>query len=69
MQWASARLVAVIGEGWPEAEKHDVQLLAEALVRLAISYITAPSESPEATAAAVAELLGPFIDRALGVGS
>ena len=40
-------------------------LLAESLVRLAISYVTAPSGSPEATAASVVELLGPFIDSAL----
>ena len=42
------------------------QLLAESLVRLAISYVTGPSGSPETTAASVADLLGPFIDRALG---
>jgi AcrR family transcriptional regulator len=64
--WATARLSAVIEEGWPQASKGDVKLLAEALVRLAISYITNPSEKPEETAAAVAALLGPFIDRALG---
>jgi AcrR family transcriptional regulator len=64
--WATARLSAVIEEGWPQAPKGDVKLLAEALVRLAISYITNPSEKPEETAASVAELLGPFIDRALG---
>jgi AcrR family transcriptional regulator len=64
--WATARLSAVIEEGWPQAPKDDVKLLAEALVRLAISYITNPSETPDSTAAAVAELLGPFIDRALG---
>jgi AcrR family transcriptional regulator len=64
--WATARLSAVIEEGWPQARKSDVKLLAEALVRLAISYITNPSETPDSTAAAVAELLGPFIDRALG---
>jgi hypothetical protein len=28
--------------------------------------VTTPSESPEATATSVADLLGPFIDRALG---
>jgi AcrR family transcriptional regulator len=67
--WATARLAAVIEEGWPQAPKPDVRLLSESLVRLAISYITAPSESPEATATAVADLLGPFIDRALGVRS
>jgi AcrR family transcriptional regulator len=66
VQWATARLAAVIEQGWPEAPKADVRLLSEALVRLAISYITTPSESPEDTAAAVATLLGPFIDRALG---
>ncbi|HVW48609.1 MAG TPA: hypothetical protein VHA76_16245, partial [Solirubrobacterales bacterium] len=64
--WATARLSAVIEEGWPQAPKDDVKLLAEALVRLAISYITNPSGPPDATAASVAELLGPFIDRALG---
>ena len=48
------------------AAEADVKLLAESLVRLAISYITAPTESPETTAAPVADLLGPFIDRALG---
>jgi AcrR family transcriptional regulator len=66
VQWATARLAAVIAEGWPQAPPADTRLLSEALVRLAISYITAPSESPESTATAVADLLGPFIDRALG---
>ncbi len=66
VQWATARLSATIEAGWPQAAGADVALLAESLVRLAISYITAPSESPEATAISVADLLGPFIDRALG---
>jgi AcrR family transcriptional regulator len=64
--WATTRLSAVIEEGWPQAAKADVQLLAESLVRLAISYIINPSGSPDSTAASVADLLGPFIDRALG---
>ncbi len=64
--WATTRLSAVIEEGWPRAPRKDVRLLAEALVRLAISYITNPAEAPDSTAASVAELLGPFIDRALG---
>ena len=66
VQWATARLGATIEEGWPQAPKADVVLLSESLVRLAISYITAPTESPDTTGAAVANLLGPFIDRALG---
>lgn len=68
VQWATARLAGVIEEGWPQAPATDVQLLAEALVRLAISYITTPGSSPDSTATAVADLLGPFIDRALGAG-
>jgi AcrR family transcriptional regulator len=66
VQWATSRLTAVIEEGWPEAPPADVKTLAESLVRLAISYVTTPGESAEDTAKAVAELLGPFIDRALG---
>jgi AcrR family transcriptional regulator len=68
VQWATTRLATTIGEGWPQASAADVRLLSESLVRLAISYITTPSESPETTAASVAELLGPFIDGALGAG-
>jgi AcrR family transcriptional regulator len=66
VQWATARLTATIEAGWPQAPDADVKLLAESLVRLAISYITAPSDSPEKTATQAGDLLGPFIDRALG---
>jgi hypothetical protein len=65
VQWATARLTATIEEGWPEAPPAKVALLAESLVRLAISYITAPGGPPEATATQAGELLGPFIDKAL----
>jgi AcrR family transcriptional regulator len=66
VQWATARLQATIQEGWPQAPVDKTALLAESLVRLAISYITAPSGPPETTASQAGELLGPFIDRALG---
>ena len=66
VQWATARLTAVIEEGWPRASEPDALLLAESLVRLAISYITAPGGPPEQTAAAAGKLLGPYIDHALG---
>lgn len=66
VEWATDRLVTTIGETWPRAPAGEVRLLAESLVRLAISHITAPNESPEATAAALGQLLGPFIDRTLG---
>ncbi|HKG39872.1 MAG TPA: TetR family transcriptional regulator [Conexibacter sp.] len=63
--WASARLAAVMRDGWPKASEHDAQLLGETLVRLAISYVTVPKGTPEATAADAAALLGPYIERAL----
>lgn len=66
VQWATARLAAVVEEGWPEAPPADVKMLAESLVRLAISYVTTPGDSAEEAAKTVAELLGPFIDKALG---
>jgi AcrR family transcriptional regulator len=65
--FATAKLFETIRAGWPQAPPDKAQLLAESLVRLAISYITAPSAEPDATAAQAGELLGPFIDRALGV--
>jgi AcrR family transcriptional regulator len=69
VQWATARLTETIEVGWPQAPPAKVKLLAESLVRLAISYITAPSDTPEKTAARAGELLGPFIDDALGSAS
>ncbi len=66
VQWATARLTKTIEAGWPQAPSAKSALLAESLVRLAISYITAPTGAPEETAARAGELLGPFIDDALG---
>jgi hypothetical protein len=66
VQWATARLTATIEAGWPQAPPPKARLLAESLVRLAISHVTAPGDSPEATATQAGELLGPFIDEALG---
>jgi AcrR family transcriptional regulator len=67
--WASARLAGVIASGWPHAPAEETRLLAENLVRLAISYVTVPNGDPAATAAAVGRLLGPFVDRALATGA
>jgi len=63
--WASARIAAAMRDGWPAASEHDAQLLAETLVRLAISYVTVPKGTPHKTAADAAALLGPYIERAL----
>jgi AcrR family transcriptional regulator len=62
---AAERLAAVIATGWPRAAPEDAELLAECLVRLAISYAALPKGSAQQTAAALTRLLGPFIERAL----
>jgi AcrR family transcriptional regulator len=63
VQMASARLTGVLLESWPIAEEAEAQLIAEALVRLAISYAALPHGTPSETARAVAELLGPYVQR------
>jgi AcrR family transcriptional regulator len=65
VEGAAERLRWAIATRWPQADEHDVALLAECLVRLAISYATLPMAPAGMTASSIAELLGPFIDRAL----
>lgn len=65
VHWASERLGSVIATSWPQAPADEIRLLAESLVRLAISYITTPDGSPEAAAASVTALLGPYVDEVL----
>jgi AcrR family transcriptional regulator len=62
---AAERLTEAITTRWPRAATHDAALLAECLVRLAISYATLPVGSAGMTASSITELLGPYIDRAL----
>ncbi|MBB4661246.1 TetR family transcriptional regulator [Conexibacter arvalis] len=66
--FASARLVDVICEGWPQAERADAEVLAECLVRLALSYAMLPKDPPEQTIPTVMALIEPFVERALGAG-
>lgn len=63
--FASERLSQIIGTGWPAADAADIGMLADVLVRLAISYATLPRGSASETADRVAALLDPFIERAL----
>jgi AcrR family transcriptional regulator len=62
---SSEQLHAAIISRWPHVSPHDVALLAECLVRLAISYATLPAGPAGSTASSITELLGPYIDRAL----
>jgi AcrR family transcriptional regulator len=67
VEGAAGRLRWAIATRWPQAQEHDVALLAECLVRLAISYATLPVAPAGMTASSIAELLGPFIDHALAL--
>jgi len=62
---ATERLSAIILAGWPQVEEADARLLAECLVRLAISYAALPAGPAGMTAASVTTLLGPYIERVL----
>jgi AcrR family transcriptional regulator len=62
---ASERLAAIIRSCWPVVMPADARLLAECLVRLAISYAALPAGPTAMTAASVTTLLGPFIERLL----
>lgn len=62
---ATERLAAVIAAGWPRVDREAIDLLADSAVRLAISYAALPPDRPDATAASVATLLGPYLERAV----
>jgi AcrR family transcriptional regulator len=70
LAWAGARLTEAIRAGWSEVQEPDARLLADTLVRLALSYVTLPSDrSPAETAADAATLLEPYVERALARGA
>jgi hypothetical protein len=50
---------------WPQVSADDARLLAESLVRLAISHALLPSHDPEETAMGVGRMFGPFVDELL----
>jgi AcrR family transcriptional regulator len=62
---AAERLTAVVIAAWPLIERRDAELLSECLVRLAISYAALPKGPTSMTAASIATLLGPYVERLL----
>jgi AcrR family transcriptional regulator len=60
---AAERLTAVILAAWPLLAREDAEMLSECLVRLAISYAALPKGPTSMSAASVATLLGPYIER------
>lgn len=58
-------LSAIIAETWPGVPRADTELVADCLVRLAISHAALPAGEPEETAAAIARVLSPYLDELL----
>jgi AcrR family transcriptional regulator len=65
LDWARHRLADAIAAHWPGVARSDLDTLADALVRLAISHVTAPRDPPARTAASVTRLLAPSVERML----
>jgi AcrR family transcriptional regulator len=63
---ARDRLADRLVRTWPQAGVQDAAVVADCLVRLAISHATLPSGPAPETAAAVARVLGPLVDELVG---
>ncbi|MCW2658316.1 MAG: transcriptional regulator, TetR family [Jatrophihabitans sp.] len=66
---ASERIAQLIPEVWPQVSSADAQLVAESLVRLAISHALLPSLDPGVVASGVSRMLAPFVNEILSAGS
>ncbi len=66
VEHATERLSCVLGEAWPAIAPAQARLLADCVVRLAISHAALPGGAPGAGAESVATLLGPYVERVVG---
>jgi AcrR family transcriptional regulator len=60
---ASARLVSALTQSWVAASDEDAGVLARAIVRLCLSYVSMPPEADHDVAADLARLMAPFVER------
>jgi AcrR family transcriptional regulator len=60
---ATERLAALVTASWPQVDAARARLVADCLVRLAISHAALPGGPPESGAAAVGEVLGPYLEQ------
>jgi len=60
---ASARLTETFMQSWVRASEEDAGVLARAIVRLAMSYISMPPEADHDVARDLARLMTPFAER------
>jgi AcrR family transcriptional regulator len=63
---ADDRIARLIVDVWPQVRTEDAELLADCLVRLAISHAVAPATDPETTSRNVTRLVAPLIREILG---
>jgi hypothetical protein len=56
------RLASALLENWDGVSRREAELVADCLVRLAISHAALPGGPPARTAADVASVLGPYVD-------
>jgi AcrR family transcriptional regulator len=64
---ATGRIARLIVEVWPQAPLPDAEMVAETLVRLAISHALLPTTDPDTTAANTTRIIGPFVEEILGL--
>lgn len=60
---ASARLTVAFTQSWIATSDEDAGVLARAIVRLALSYVSMPPEADHDVAADLARLMAPFAER------
>ena len=60
---ASERLTTVLMGTWVKASEEHAGVLARAVVRLALSYVSMPPEANHDVAAELALLMTPFVER------
>ncbi|MBW0015037.1 TetR family transcriptional regulator [Mycobacterium sp.] len=60
---ASARLTAAFTQSWVAVGDEDAGVLARAIVRLCLSYVSMPPEADNDVAADLARLMAPFAER------
>ena len=59
---ATERLAAYLVASWPGVAEGKLGVIAETMVRLAISHAASPSGTPAQAGAALAEVAGPYLD-------
>ena len=66
IEHVTEHLTRLMVETWPRLRRTDTAPIADALVRLAISYAALPAGDPIGTASTIAALLSPSVDELLG---